>query len=554
MEWLMILCFLALSVLGAFGMSRYLEKSFVDEESKVNKLFAPIENIIFKISGIDPTKKQTWLKYVLSMLISNLLFMVLVFFILVFQHVLPMNPLHLPGLEWKLALNTVISFMTNTNLQHYTGEASLSYFSQTMGITFMMFVAPATTLGMCIAFIRALVGKEIGNFYQDFVRSIVRVFLPMAFISSIVFVSMGVPQTYDSSITVKTIEGAEQTIARGPVASLLSIKHFGNNGGGFMGVNSAHPFENPNLYANFFEMFLMLLLPFAVVLLFGRMAKNPKLGKVLFYGLFAIVLAMFALQTFSDLQPLKQYTDANVAGVSLEGKEVRLGILGSSLFSVVTTVSETGGVNSMHDTLTPLSGLIPMLNMMMNTIFGGVGAGFMNIIMYVIITVFIGGLMIGRTPEYLNKTVDAKEMKWIAVTLLIQPAIILGLSALALATEAGVAGISNPGFHGLTQVIYEFTSSVANNGSGFEGLGDNTTFWNLSTAFAMFVGRYIPLIAMFYVANSLNNKPKLSVSAGTLHTDTYTFSTIFIVISMVVGALTYLPVLLLGPIAEFLTL
>ncbi|KWU59735.1 K+-transporting ATPase ATPase A chain [Priestia megaterium] len=527
----------------------------VFSNDKNTSLVGKIESVMFKAAGIKG-HNQTWKQYAIALVLANTFMIFVVYLIFRFQGVLPLNPSHIKGMDPALAFNTAISFMTNTNLQHYSGESGLSYFSQMAAVVFMMFAAPATALAVAIAFIRGLAGKEIGNFFVDFVKSITRVLLPIAFITGILFMISGVPQTLSGTVTAHTLEGATQQIARGPVASFLSIKELGNNGGGFFGVNSAHPFENPNALSNVLQIVLMLLLPTALPFTYGKMIGQRKQGRILFVAmsmLFIVILST-AFVTEWGGNPRLDAFHLNEASGYMEGKEVRFGVGMSTLYAIVTTASETGAVNTMHDTLTPLTGLLTLGNMMLNTVFGGVGAGFMNVMMYVIIAVFLSGLMVGRTPEYVGKKIEGKEMKLIAVTLILQPLLILGGTAVALTTHLGIEGISNPGFHGLSQALYEFTSAAANNGSGFEGLGDATPFWNISTGIVMYIGRYFGLITMLAVSSSLASKQLVPETPGTFKTDTSLFSGILIGTTVIVGALTFFPVLVLGPVAEYLTL
>ncbi|MDA1815386.1 potassium-transporting ATPase subunit KdpA [Bacillus cereus] len=554
MIWVAVVITMLLFILVAKPTGIYLEKAFQGSK-KLDKVFGPFEKLIFKITGVKEYN-QTWKQYALSLVLLNGFMIVAVYFIFRLQGVLPLNPAHIEGMEPTLAFNTAISFMTDTNLQHYSGENGLSYLSQLIGITFLMFAAPATTLALVMAFIRGLAGKELGNFFVDFTRALTRVFLPIAFVTALVFVALGVPQTLDGAVTAQTIDGVKQSIVRGPVASFVSIKELGNNGGGFFGTNSTHPFENPGQMSNILQMMLMMLLPTALPFTYGRMVGNKKQGRILFVSLFMVFLLGFITITTSELNGNPALNAMGIEHVqgSTEGKEVRFGTVFSSLYATVTTAAETGAVNTMHDTLTPIGGLVPLVNMMLNTVYGGVGAGFVNIIMYAIIAVFISGLMVGRTPEFLGKKIEGKEMKLIAVTILFHPLLILGFSALALSTSLGTDAISNLGFHGLTQVVYEYTSSAVNNGSGFEGLGDATTFWNITTGLVMFLGRYFSLVTMLAVAASLKEKTVVPETVGTFRTDNGLFGGIFIGTIVIVGALTFFPMLVLGPIAEFLTL
>lgn len=552
---LSIILTLALVVLLAKPTGHYIARALSYETTKLDAFFGPFEHAVYKLSGIKQTN-QSFRQYASALLLSNIFMIFIVYLVFRFQGSLPLNPSGIAGMDPTLAFNTAISFMTNTNLQHYSGESGLSYLSQMIGITFMMFVAPATAFAAAIALIRGLSGNPLGNFFVDLTRSITRVLLPIAFVTGLVFVFLGVPQTLDSSVTAKTVEGADQTIAMGPVASLLSIKEVGNNGGGFFGVNSAHPFENPNGISNLLQILLMLLIPTALPFTYGKMVGNAKQGRILFAAMAMIFVVFLGTALFSEYQGNPRLAEAGLeqASGSMEGKEVRFGPAQSALYAIVTTASETGAVNTMHDTLSPITGMLAFSNMLLNTVFGGIGAGFMNIIMYAVIAVFLSGLMVGRTPEFLGKKIEGKEMKLIAVTLLIHPFLILGSTALALYTPLGSEGVSNPGFHGLSQVLYEYTSSAANNGSGFEGLGDATPFWNISTGIVMFIGRYFGIIAMLAVGASLAAKKLVPETIGTFRTDTSLFGTIFVGAVFIVGALTFFPVLVLGPVAEFLTL
>ncbi|PZD96781.1 potassium-transporting ATPase subunit KdpA [Paenibacillus sambharensis] len=544
---------LLLILLLARPAGHYLARAFDYERTGLDRIFLPAEKLICRLGGIRGDN-QTWKQYAFTLVLSNSVMIVITYLIFRFQSFLPLNPGNIGNMEPTLALNTAISFMTNTNLQHYSGESGLSYLSQMVAIVFLMFTAPASALSVIMAFIRGLAGKPLGNFFVDLIRSITRALLPIAFIAALAFVCLGVPQTLEPAAVVTTLEGAEQQIARGPVASFLSIKELGNNGGGFFGVNSAHPLENPNALSNLIQILLMMLITTATPFAYGKMVGSPKQGRVLFVSMMMLFLLMLGVSISAEQagNPLLNSLGIEDSQGSMEGKEVRFGLAQSSLYSVVTTASETGAVNTMHDTLTPIGGMVTIANMMLNTVFGGIGAGFLNVLMYAMIAVFLSGLMVGRTPEFLGKKIEGKEMKLIAATLLVHPVLILVPSAIALALQPD--SISNPGFHGLTQVLYEYTSSAANNGSGFEGLGDNTPFWNLSTGIVMYIGRYFAMVALLAVAASLAAKNAVPVSAGTFRTDNRLFAGVFIGVVLIVGALTFFPALVMGPIAEHLTL
>lgn len=536
-------------------MGTYMAYAFEHNKTRLDSFFGPFENLLFKIGGVKQ-ENQTWKQYALALVLTNGFMMLLIYAVFRLQGVLPLNPENVSGMDPTLAFNTAVSFMTNTNLQHYSGESGLSYLSQMLGILFMMFAAPATALAACITLIKALARKRIGNFFVDLTRAITRVLLPISIVVTIIMVAFGMPQTFESPVTAQTIEGEEQEIFRGPVASFLTIKELGNNGGGFFGINSSHPFENPNPITNLLQILLMLLLTTSLPFTYGKMVGNPKQGRILFTSMASIFLILLSGALFSEYQGNPVINQLPMQGnqASMEGKEVRFGVGQSTLYAMVTTASETGAVNTLHDNLMPLTGMIALVNMMLNTVFGGVGAGFMNVLMYAMIAVFISGLMVGRTPEFLGKKIEGREMKLIALTLLIHPLLILGSTALASFTPLGNSAISNPGFHGLSQMLYEYTSSAANNGSGFEGLGDATPFWNISTGLVMYVGRFFSIVTLLAVAGSLLAKQSVPETSGTLKTDNSLFGVIFIATTIIVGALTFFPVLVLGPVAEFLTL
>ncbi|MDQ0242711.1 K+-transporting ATPase ATPase A chain [Bacillus fengqiuensis] len=556
MDFLQIGLVLALVILLAIPMGTYMARAFALEETKLDRVFGGIEKGIYKISGITPSS-MSWKQYAKALLLSNLVMFGICYLIVRLQDVLPGNPSNIPAMDPLLSFNTISSFLTNTNLQHYSGESGLSYLSQMAVIMYLMFTTPATGLALCIAFFRGLTGqKNIGNFYVDLVRSHTRILIPLSIVVGLFLVGQGVPQTLSPTAAVTTLEGTEQQIARGPVAALESIKHLGTNGGGFFGVNSAHPYENPTPLSNVIEILSMFLIPASLPLVFGHMARSRKQGWILFSTMGIMFLAFLSLAYFSEANgnPALEKIGLSQAEGSMEGKEVRFGIAQSALFTTVTTAATTGTVNNMHDTLTPLGGIVPLGEMMLNCVFGGDGVGTINILMYAILAVFLAGLMVGRTPEFLGRKIEGKEMKLIAITILIHPIIILVPSAVALAAEMGASAISNPGFHGISQVVYEFTSSAANNGSGFEGLGDNTPFWNISTGIVMLLGRYLSMIAMIAVAGSLLAKTPVPETLGTFKTDNSTFLVILLSTVLIVGALTFFPVLALGPIAEWLTI
>ncbi|MCU6798210.1 potassium-transporting ATPase subunit KdpA [Paenibacillus sp. WQ 127069] len=555
---LQITVVIVILVLLVKPVGTYLYNVFSNEANRTDKWFGFIERPIFAMIGLKERKGMTWKTYALSFIVTNIVLVAISYLILRLQKYLPLNPNGIDNMEETLTFNTVISFMTNTNLQHYSGESGLSYFSQMAVIIMMMFTSAATGFSVAIAFVRGITskGETIGNFFEDFVKAHIRVFFPFAFVVTLLLVALQVPLTLQPTITATTLEGAEQQIAIGPVAALESIKHIGTNGGGFFGVNSAHPFENPNPLTNVIEILSMWVLSAALPYTYGLFAKNRKQGWVIFSSMMILFIMFLSLiyAAESSGNPVMNRLGIDAAQGSMEGKEVRFGIPQSALFATVTTAATTGSVNTMHDTLTPLGGITPMALMMLNCVFGGKGVGLVNMLMYAILAVFLAGLMVGRTPEFLGRKIEAREIKLIAIAILAHPLIILASTAIALATDLGKAGITNPGFHGISQVLYEFTSSAANNGSGFEGLGDNTPFWNISTGVVMLFGRYISMVAMLAVAGSMLRKQWVPETIGTFRTDNRLFAGILIGTVLIIGALTFLPGIVLGPIAEHLTI
>lgn len=567
-------------------VGRYLYHIAAGKHTLADPVFDRVDGAIYKLGGVDPRKGMNWKQYAMALIGTNAVMIAIGYIILRIQSISLFNPNGIEEMEPTLAFNTIISFMTNTNLQHYSGESGLSYLSQMLVIIFMMFVSAASGYAACVAFIRGLAGKtkdNVGNFFADLVRITTRVLLPFSLVGGLLLVWQGVPQNFSENVVVQTLEGTYQVLAMGPVAALEIIKHLGTNGGGFFGANSTTPMENPTILSNLIELYSMMLLPGACVITFGKMvgdgrrqhqqSKTPentlpahqegitarlfgKEGRSIFLAMGILFLVGLGLCYWAELQgnPALAEIGLNQSAGSMEGKEVRFGIAQSALFTTVTTSFTTGTVNNMHDTLTPLGGMVPLLHMMLNCVFGGKGVGLMNMILYAILAVFICGLMVGRTPEYLGKKIEGREMKLTALAIIIHPLLILAFSALAVATAAGQAGITNPGFHGLSQVLYEYASSAANNGSGFEGLADNTCFWNITTGIVMFLGRYLPIVIQLAIAGSLMKKNYVNESAGTLRTSTVSFAVILVFVVYIFAALTFFPALALGPISEHLTL
>ena len=575
-------------------IGNYLYHIASGQRTFADPVFDRVDGGIFKVCGIHPDKGMNWKQYALALLLTNAVMVFVGYLVLRIQFLPIFNPNGIGAMEETLSFNTIISFMTNTNLQHYSGESGLSYLSQMLVITYMMFVSAATGYAACIAFVRGLAGKSkdnVGNFYADLVKVTTRVLIPLSIIGGMLLIWQGVPQNFDPNVTVTTIEGTQQDIAMGPVAALEIIKHIGTNGGGFLGANSSTPIENPTIISDLVELYSMMILPGACVIMFGKMVKDRRRktasssehsattqdlvktselvskpsftaklygseGRTIFFAMGIIFLIGLSVCYWSESQgnPALAKLGLDQSMGSMEGKEVRFGIAQSAMFTTTTTSFTTGTVNNMHDTLTPLGGMIPLLHMMLNVVFGGKGVGLMNMIMYAILGVFIFGLMIGRSPEYLGKKIEGREMKLTALCIIIHPFLILAFSALAVSTEGGLAGITNPGFHGLSQVLYEYASSAANNGSGFEGLADNSYFWNITAGLAMFFGRYLSIVIQLAIAGSLMRKQFVNDSIGTLRTDSATFTIGLVCVVYIFAALTFFPALALGPIAEHLTL
>jgi potassium-transporting ATPase potassium-binding subunit len=560
-NWLLIGSFVL--VLGTLTrpLGGYMARIFSAAEAPF-KIVAPLENGLYRLAGINPSVEQNWVSYTFALLLFNGIGLVLLFVLQELQAVLPFNPLHFAAVAPDLAFNTAVSFTTNTSWQAYAGETTLSDFCQMAGITVQSFLSAATGMAVAIALVRGFARHQcqtIGSFWVDMTRATFYVLLPICIIAALLLLSQGVPQTLAGPVTVSTLEGANQTIARGPVASQEAIKLLSGDGGGFFNANSAHPFENPNGFSNFIEMVLILLIGVALTNTFGRMVGNERQGFVLFATmgvLFAVGLGVVhraetsASPQFAALG-IDQTTNGLQPGGNMEGKEVRFGITGSTLFATATTASSDGAVNAMLDSFTPLAGGMLMANMMMDeVIVGGPGSGLFGILLYAIVAVFIAGLMVGRTPEYLGNKIQSTQVTMTILALLVVPAVILTLTALALYIPAGRAGLSNGGPHGFSELLYAYTSAAATNGSAFAGLSANTTFFNLTTALAMLAGRFLVIVPVLTIAGSLAAQKRVPVSAGTLPTDGLQFVLLLCGTIVIVGALTFFPALSLGPVAE----
>lgn len=556
---LQIVILIALS----YPLGRYIAKVYRGERSLLDFL-APIENFIFRICRIDPKEEMSWKRFLVALLSVNLFWFFWGMILLVSQGVLPLNPDGNLGQSASLAFNTCISFMVNCNLQHYSGESGLTYFTQIFVIMLFQFITAATGMAAFAGILKAMAAKTthtIGNFWVLMTKSVTRILLPLSMIVGLMLVFDGTPMTLEGKQTITTLEGQEQSVSQGPVAAIVAIKQLGTNGGGFFGVNSSHPLENPTYFTNMVECISILLIPMALIWTLGFYLKRRKFAACIFGVMLFAYLTTVCVSVGQEMGGNVRIDEMGIAQDlgSMEGKETRLGSAATALWAMTTTVTSNGSVNSMHDSLTPLTGMLAMLNMQINCWFGGVGVGFMNYYIFIIIAVFLSGLMVGRTPEFLGKKVEAREMKIAIIIALLHPFVILTGTAIAAylaATDTALASawLNNPSFHGLSEMLYEFTSSAANNGSGFEGLTDNTPFWNISTGIVLIVSRYLPIVGQVAIAGLLASKKFVPESAGTLKTDTFTFSVMTFVVIFIIAALAFFPVLTLSPIAEFLTL
>lgn len=532
-------------------LGKYIAKVFMGQRTLLDPIMNSLERIIYVLGGIARRDDMTGWQYARAVLYTNVFMGGFVYILLMSQRALPLNPNKFGAMRWDTALHTTISFLTNTDQQHYAGETTLSYFSQTAALTFLMFTSAATGLAVGIAFIRGLTGKKLGNFYIDITRAITRILLPLSLVGAIVLLNQGVPQTFAPTQEVITLEGARQYIARGPVASFEMIKQLGENGGGFFGINSAHPFENPNNISNLIEIIAMVCIPSALIYSYGVFANNIKQAWLLYWMVLIIFVVLVGITAIGEYQgnPLIN-SSVGIEQPNLEGKEIRFGWAQTALWAVLTTATMCGAVNGMHDSLMPAGGFSTLLNMFLQIVWGGQGTGTAYLFIFVILTVFVTGLMVGRTPEFLGRKIEQREIVLASLILLIHPIAVLIPSAITLAFPKTLAGISNPGFHGISQVVYEYASASANNGSGLEGLNDNTLWWNLSAAVSMIIGRYIPIIAILLLAESMGKKQPVPETPGTLRTDTSLFVTVTAGVILILGVLTFFPVLALGPIAE----
>jgi K+-transporting ATPase ATPase A chain len=559
-----IFCVIVAALVKPLG--GYMTRVFNGEWTPLQPVLRPLEKGLYALAGIDDTAEHNWKRYGVAMLVFNLLLFATLYALLRLQQFLPLNPAGQGPVGEDLALNTAMSFTTNTNWQSYTPESTMSYLSQMLGLTVHNFVSAATGIALALALIRGFArrsAKTLGNFWVDTTRCTLYILLPVSIVLALVLVWQGVPQNLGAYTEVTTIEGAKQIIAQGPVASQEVIKEFGTNGGGFFNANSAHPFENPTPLANLIEMVLIFAIPAALTNVFGRMVERPRQGWAILATMGILFLAGLAVVYGIEgagnpaLAPLgvDQVASANQAGGNMEGKEVRFGIANSALFTTVTTDTSCGAVNTMHDSLLPLAGMIPLINIQLGEIvFGGVGSGLYGMLLFAVIAVFIAGLMVGRTPEYLGKKIEAREVKMSILAILVLPLSILGFTALATVLPEGLAGASNHGPHGFSEILYAYTSGTGNNGSGFAGISANTPFYNVTIAIAMFMGRFLFIVPMLAVAGSLGAKKFVPASAGTFPTDGPVFVVLLVSVILIVGGLTFFPALALGPIVEHLAM
>ena len=550
MALLKVVLFVVLLAALAKPLGVYMRRVFAGQRTFLDPLLRPVERLVFRLSGIDAAREQTWQAYTLAMLAFSLAGLLMTYAILRLQHVLPLNPDNLGPVPPELAWSTAVSFTTNTNWQAYVGEAVMSHLSQMVALAFHNFASAATGIAIAVAVIRGIARQSsatLGNFWADVVRATLWILLPLSFAGAIVLLSQGVVQNFNPTTEVRTLDGATQRIAQGPVASQEAIKEVGTNGGGFFNANSAHPFENPTPFTNLLQMFLILWIPAGLTYTLGSMTGKPRHGWAVFAAMSILFLVMTAIVVHAELQG----NPIHGLAPNMEGKEVRFGAVDSALFASVTTAASCGAVNAMHDSFTPLGGLAPLTNILLGeVIFGGVGAGLYGIFVFIVLAVFIAGLMVGRTPEYLGKKIEANDVKLAMLTVLTFAAFILVGGAAASMTKAGTSSLNNTGPHGLSELAYAFTSATGNNGSAFAGLNANTRFYNVSLGLAMFFGRFFMIIPVMGIAGSLAAKKRVAESAGTFPVDGPLFTLLLVGVIVIVGALTYFPLLALGPLVE----
>jgi potassium-transporting ATPase potassium-binding subunit len=559
-EILGVVAMYGIMVLLAIPLGRYIGKIYEGESTWLDRIFNPLDKLFFKIGGIHPEKEMNWKQHLVALLTINLIWFIFSMLILMNMSWLPLNPDGNPSMSADLAFNTTISFISNTNLQHYSGETGVSYLGQ-LTLMLFMFISAGVGMAACAVVFNAMkerTSDKLGNFYNYFIRSCTRVLLPISIIVAVILLFNGTPMTFKGKGQYISLQGDTVNVSRGPAAAMIAIKQVGTNGGGFFGANSAVPFENPNYFTNMVENICIILIPMAMVFALGYILKRRKLAWVIFAVMTIGFLCFLLPSIYLEMKGNPAISHMGIAQNlgSMEGKEVRFGPAASAYWGITTTVTSNGSVNAMHDSFTPLTGMFAMLGMMVNCFYGGVGVGFLNFYIFMIIAVFISGLMVGRTPEFLGKKIEAKEMKIATIIALLHTLLILAFTALSSHMYAGdpktYAGwLNNPGNHGFSEMLYEYTSSSANNGSGFEGLGDGVPFWNITCGLVMLLSRFLPIIGPIAIAGILAKKKYVPESAGTLKTDTSTFGIMVFAVIMIVAALSFFPALSLGPIAEF---
>jgi K+-transporting ATPase ATPase A chain len=556
--WIQILLYCAIIVALAKPLGGYMTAVFNGERTFLSPLLRPVEAGVYWIGGVDEKREQHWLTYTVAMLLFHVGGFVILYAVMRLQAALPFNPAEQSAVAPDLSFNTAISFITNTNWQNYGGESTMSYLVQMLGLTHQNFLSAATGIALAVALIRGFSRssmRTIGNFWMDVTRCTLYVLLPICVVYTLFLVWQGIPQTLGAYVDATTLEGAKQTIAVGPVASQIAIKMLGTNGGGFFNANAAHPFENPTALSNFVQMISIFALGAGLTNVFGRMVGNPRQGWAILAVMGTLFIAGVAVTYWAEANGTTALHALGLTGGNMEGKEVRFGIIASSLFAVVTTAASCGAVNAMHDSFTALGGMIPLINMQLGEIIiGGVGAGLYGMLIFVVISIFVAGLMVGRTPEYVGKKIEAREVKMAMLAILVLPLMYLGWTAVAVVLPSAVASMANAGPHGFTEVLYAYTSATGNNGSAFAGLSGNTFFYNLTLASAMFVGRFFMIVPAMALAGSLAGKKSIPPSAGTLPTTGGLFVGLVVGVILIIGGLTFFPALALGPIVEHLAM
>lgn len=556
--WIQILVFCGILIALIRPLGGYMTAVFNGERTPLSLVLGPVERGLYRLAGTSEREEQHWTAYAVSMLLFNLLGFLLLYLVLRLQGWLPLNPTGMANVPPELSFNTAASFVTNTNWQNYGGESTMSYLTQMLGLTVQNFLSAATGIALAMALIRGFARKSartVGNFWVDMTRGTLYLLLPISIVMTLVFVWLGMPQTLSGSIDVTTLEGAKQTIAVGPVASQIAIKMLGTNGGGFFNANAAHPFENPDAFSNFIQMISIFAIGAALTNVFGRMVGNEKQGWAIFAAMGTLFLVGVAVCYWAEAAGNPLVHALGIDGGNMEGKEARFGTALSALFAVITTSASCGAVNAMHDSFMALGGMIPMINMMLGEIIiGGVGAGFYGILMFIVIAIFVAGLMVGRTPEYLGKKIEAKEVKMAMLAVLCLPLAMLGFAAVAVVLPTGVASIANAGPHGFSEILYAYTSAAANNGSAFGGLSGNTPWYNITLGIGMLMGRFLVIIPALAIAGSIAAKKTVPESAGTFPTDGTLFVGLLVGVIVIVGGLTFFPALALGPVVEHLAI